>query len=306
MTLQQNARVTVSDLSKIHVSRATTLIDVTNPSMHEIKALHEKCKISMKDINACLDPYESPRVKQTKDYMMLIYSKFDCNKDTRSCTPIGFFVTKRFVVVIHKQPIPFLQELDVQAVVTKELFKAGTEVLLFKVLDQLIKQKAKVLEEIEDEIEGLEDDVLDSPTQSFMREIFALKNKLLYLRKSIVGNRAIMTSLVKEATLKEKGLFAELSVDAMQLSDMAEMYRERLTSLVEIYMSVVSNRINQVMKSFTVIASVLLLPMLVSGVYGMNISLPFQQHPQAFWIVLGIMTVSIILMLWFFKNKKWL
>ena len=97
----------------------------------------------------------------------------------------------------------------------------------------------------------------------------------------------------------------QLHNDIIQLIDENNLYHERLTGVVDAYLTKQSNDLNEIMKSFTVIASLILLPTLIAGAYGMNLVLPLRDHPQGFWILLGIMIVGVVLMLFFFKKKEW-
>ena len=307
ITAGAHARVVESNLKHVNLKRNIALVDVTNPSLSEINQLHEKFKISVSDIKACLDHYESPRMKQTKEYTLIIYSQAHCEEDLKRCGPIGFFFTRRHLIAIHLNKLAFVDELDLNAEMTKHMFHAGTEIILLRILYELIKTKHKLLEIIEDSLESIEDDVVTTTHENVVRRIFALKNRLLYLKKSVSGNRSAINDLIKDVpSIKEKALFAELNVETMQVNDTLEIYRERLTSILEIHTGNVSNKINVAMKYFTVIASVLLLPMLITGLYGMNVLLPFQRHQQAFWIVMGIIIACIVVMLLIFNNKKWL
>lgn len=307
LTTASNSRIIESDLKKINLIRSISLIDVTDPSIKDIREIHERFKIPIIDINSCLDPHESPRIKYTKDYTLIIYNQVFDKDGSKRFSPIGFFLTKKCLISIHLDKIKFIDELDLESKITKDMFHAGTEIILFKILYSLIKDIHKTIQEIEERLELVEDYVLEAYDQKVMHKIYAIKNILLYVRKSLVGNKGVLEGIVKDSPqIKQKSLFAELDVELMQLLDMSSIFRERLTSILEIYMTTISNKINIIMKYFTVIASVLLLPMLITGLYGMNVLLPFQKHAQAFWIVLGIIIVSIALMISFFKSKKWL
>ena len=112
ITTSTNSRITETVLKNLNLARNTSLIDVTNPSLKEIRELHERFHIATADINACLDPYESPRIKQTKHYTLIIYSEYHCNEILKKCAPIGFFFTKtenripKIIGIIHQPKSP--------------------------------------------------------------------------------------------------------------------------------------------------------------------------------------------------------
>ena len=118
----------------------------------------------------------------------------------------------------------------------------------------------------------------------------------MYLKKALKANKEVI-SKIKD--------FEDVHLEINQLVDTENTLSSRITSVMEMYMSFSSNKLNEIMKSFTVIASLLLIPMLISGIYGMNVLLPLGQTEGAFFIILGIMLFFMVLMLIYFKIKKW-
>jgi len=307
LTASAHSPVSESTLRNIHTTRNISIIDLHNPTPADIRAVHEKFHIHLRDINYCLDPFERSRIKQAKDYTLIIYGQVYCGGELKRCSPIGFFFTKKYLIMVHRGSLKFVDDLKAHNDETKRLFHEGTEFILYRALYSLIKEMATATEIMGDELENIEDDVLAGDDNSLMHDIFSLRNRLLYLRKAASGNRDVINGIIKDAPMiKEKSLFADINIEIAQLHDLIEIYRERLTSIVEIHMSMTSNKINIIMKYFTVIASVLLLPMLITGLYGMNVLLPFQKHPQAFWIVIAFILACMFIMLLFFSKKKWL
>ena len=98
----------------------------------------------------------------------------------------------------------------------------------------------------------------------------------------------------------------DINIELNQMIDIENTLSSRITAIMEMYMSFTSNKLNETMKSFTVIASLLLLPMLISGIYGMNVILPMQNTEGSFFIILGIMLIFMVSMLIYFKFRKWI
>ena len=171
----------------------------------------------------------------------------------------------------------------------------------------MIKEFSQNLEDIEDRLDKIEEKAIRA--ESNMGQIFALKKNIIYLRKALSGDREVVEHIISGAIpiLKNKTLFNMLFIELSQLIDTEELIKDRLTGVLEVHLSSISNKLNEVMKSFTVIASLLLIPMLISGIYGMNFRvLPLSQHDYGFWFSLGFMLITVVLMLLFFKIRKWL
>ena len=138
-----------------------------------------------------------------------------------------------------------------------------------------------------------------------------IKKVLIYFHRSLIANREVIAGIEKEYLneIKKKELkrFRELYNDVIQLIDMSETYREILTGSLDMYLSTISNNMNLSMKRLTVYATFILLPTLISGLYGMNFRyMPELYWPWGYWYALGLMALSVILLFIFFKKKKWI
>ena len=161
----------------------------------------------------------------------------------------------------------------------------------------MIKSFSSSLDKLEEEISYIEDTIFDDAKQKDSKKIFHLKKELMYIRKGLNANKEVIFNLDNIGNLK---------IELNQLIDTENTLTFRMTEIMNMYMMFVSNRLNEIMKSFTVIASLILLPSLVAGIYGMNLSLPFANKDSAFYIVVAMMFVSMILMIIYFKYKKWI
>ena len=172
----------------------------------------------------------------------------------------------------------------------------------------VVKNFDTSLDKIEDFIDIIETDVLKKVEKDYTDIVFPIKRTLIYFRKAIKYNTEVLKSLRHGAIFKTQGdVFEDLYEDARQLIDEETISRERITEIVNTNYNTLSNELNKVMKSFTVIATLILLPTFITGLYGMN----FQIMPELNWeygylFALGVMFFSVVSMLLFFKKKKWL
>jgi magnesium transporter len=292
-------------LETLNLVRSVAWIDVIDPTMQDLSILKKKFNIPLTELRHALDMKERPRIKATRDYTFIIFGSH-VKEGGYASAPVGLFLTKRYVLSIHADKIPALQDIDIKSDIFLQVMHRGTSFLLYTLLFRMIKGYFTPLEKIEDDVESLEERVIDHYSPQSSHQISSLKRKLVYLLKTLRGDHDVVTSLIRtEPMIKDKRMFEDLNIELLQLIGEVDLFLERLNTSLDIYLTAMSNRLNEVMKSFTVLASLLLLPMLVTGLYGMNVALPFQGHPHAFWMIVLFMGLIIIAMLTIFHFKKW-
>jgi len=206
---------------------------------------------------------------------------------------------------VHRFKIKALDDFAKKEESLLPLFKQGQERIIYNLLMAIFKDFYVILEEFEQNLEKIEDKVVKA-SEKILHSILASKKVLLYIRRTLIDNREVIGALKESTLIKKRELLYDLYVECVQQVDMIELFRERQTGALEIYFSSVSNRLNEIMKYFTVIASLILLPTLISGIYGMNFAvLPLKEHFYGFWMMIGIMLISMFIMFLFFKKKKW-
>ena len=164
---------------------------------------------------------------------------------------------------------------------------------------------------LEDRVESVEDMLLKTQDTKIVHTIFSIKKKMIYLHKSLLANREVISGIekeyVKQISKKDAKRFRDIYNDIVQLIDMGDTYREILTGILDTHLTSISNSLNEVIKKLTVYASFVLVPTLISGIYGMN----FRVMPEIYWqygyaFSLGLMAVSIFALYIFFNQKKWI
>ena len=189
--------------------------------------------------------------------------------------------------------------------------KSGADYLAYALLDAVVDGYFIVLEKLGDRLETMEEEILDNPGKTVSHRMHALKRELIFLRKSvwplreaISGLRRAESPLIKEST---KIYLNDLYDHTIQVIDTVETFRDMLSGMLDIYLSSISNKMNEVMKVLTIIATIFIPLTFIAGVYGMN----FEYMPELSWrssyfIVLGIMAAVGFSMLMYFKRKRWL
>jgi len=189
--------------------------------------------------------------------------------------------------------------------------KMGTDFLAYSLMDSVVDSYFTIIERIGDDIETLEESVATHPTDSTLRAIQRLKREMIELRRALWPLREVISNLQRKesplVTESTEPYLRDVYDHVIQIIDSIENYREMLTGLMDIYLSSISNRINEVMKVLTIIATIFIPITFLAGVYGMN----FEYIPELRWrwsypIFWVIVVVVIIMMLKYFRKKRWI
>lgn len=216
---------------------------------------------------------------------------------------IHLFISKKETIILREVELELIKKITNNEELTRP---AG---VILQVLEELVDVYFTVLEEIRETLDLSEDKIIKKPDKEIIKKIFSLKKDLIFLHKGLIGNKEVLLSM-------EKVLSSELSKrdleeaqwiyeEFIQLIDMEEVYRDILTDSVEIYLSSISNNLNSIMKTLTIITAFIMVPTLVAGIYGMNFPMPELSWKLGYPWALGVMLLSIILLYLFFRKKGW-
>jgi magnesium transporter len=189
--------------------------------------------------------------------------------------------------------------------------KSGPDYLAYALMDAVVDNYFLVLERVGEDIEELEEEVVGNPGPETVESVQNLKRELLYLRKSVWPLREAILGLEKGGSPliadKTAIYLRDVYDHSIQIIDTVETFRDMVSGMVDIYLSSVSNRMNQIMKVLTIIATLFIPLTFIVGVYGMNFKyMPELQWRYGYFIVWAIMIAIGVLMLLYFRKKKWL
>jgi len=189
--------------------------------------------------------------------------------------------------------------------------RLGPDYLVYALIDAVVDSYFSVLERVGERIEVLEEELVADPSPKTLQGIHVLKNEMLYLRKAVWPLREVISSIERtESALVKKEteiFFRDIYDHIIQVIDTVETYRDMLGGMFDTYLSSLSNRMNEVMKVLTIIATIFIPLTFLAGVYGMNFKfmpeLGWRWGYPALWTVIIAVAVTMLL---FFKKKKWL
>jgi magnesium transporter len=187
----------------------------------------------------------------------------------------------------------------------------GSDYLLYALIDSVVDHYFSILEGFEEELGILEDDVFENPTAETLAEIQRQKVELLRMRKAVWPLRESINSLLREESPlidEATEIFLRDVYDhTIQVIDTVEGFRDTVSGLLDVYLSIVSNRMNEVMKILTIIATIFIPLTFIAGIYGMNFEyMPELRVPWAYPLVWLAMVAVALVMMAFFRRKGWL
>ena len=267
--------------------------------------------LTMEDI---VNTEQRPKMEDMGEYLFIILKMVTFNKTENrvEAEQVSLIIGTHFVLSFQERVGDVFSSIRERIRNAKgRIRKMGTDYLAYTLMDAVVDNYFVVLEEVGEQVEALEDEVMGSPTAETMQRLQKIKRRLLFLRKSIWPLREVISGLERyESGLIKKTTrpyLRDLYDHTIQVADMVETMRDMNSGLFDMYLSNISNRMNEVMKVLTIIATIFIPLTFIAGIYGMN----FQYIPELAWrwgyfAVWGVMLAVVVGMVVFFKRKKWL
>jgi len=261
-----------------------------------------------------LNTDQRPKIEDYGDYLYIVLRSLEYNdrKDEIESDQISIILGRNFVFSFQEKEGDTFDAIREHLRTGKgRIRKMGADYLVHALLDSIVDNYFVILEKLGEQIEFLEEQLVTQPTPETLRTIHGLKRELIFLRKAVWPLREVVGSLERgESPLIQESTriyLRDLYDHTIQVIDNVETFRDMIAGILDIYLSSVSNRLNIVMKVLTVIATIFMPLTFLAGVYGMN----FKFMPELEWrwgypLIWGIMVVTGITMLIYFKKKKWL
>jgi magnesium transporter len=301
------------DLAKVLWEKdALVWVDLEDPSEFESDLLVELFNFHPLAVEDCLIEHSEPKLDDYDEYLFLVVHAAAKEKGEELKTAeLNLFVNKNYVVTFHKQPIPSIQSVrnDVMRRQGTPL-SDGTDMLVHAILDRLVDRYLPVLTEHERRIDEIEDKLFEDAGDDVLRRILDAQKDVLFLRRIMSPQRETMSHLSRSAHsfVQSNHLiyYRDIYDHLFRYHQMAEELHGVLNGVLQVYFSHVSFKLNQVIKTLTVIATIGLPPVVIASIYGMN----FKAMPELTWewgyfFSLGLMTLSSIVLVVFMKVKKW-
>jgi len=300
--------------------KATIWVDLQKATDDEYKQLEETFKfhpLSMEDARKSI---ELPKVEVFDDYIFVVLYNFSLEKEKNYPVKkeVDFFLGKNFLVTVHEHYSESVDHLAIRLENTRNGKSKTADFLMHEIVDHLVDQYFPVVVHWEDYIEELEANIIAHKLmKNALQEITTLKKHILFFKRSIAPQREVINRLARREfpfIHELSGIyFRDVYDHIIRVYTELEIQRDLINNAFEAYMSVLtiqmtraSNRMNEVMKKLTIIATIFMPLTFLAGVYGMN----FHYFPEITWkygyLLWWVAAIIVgVLMFWFFKKKKW-
>lgn len=261
-----------------------------------------------------LNTDQRPKTEDFGDYLYIVLKMLYPNNNSEVVTEqISLILGPNFVISFQEgiKGDVFDPVRDRIRTGKGKIRQLGADYLAYSLIDSIVDHYFIILEKLGENIEFLEEKLITSPTPETLQTIHNLKREMIFLRKSVWPLREVISglergesSLIKEST---RIYLRDVYDHTIQVIDNVETFRDMLSGMLDIYLSSVSNRLNAVMKVLTIIATIFMPLTFLAGLYGMNFKyMPELSWPWGYPLALFIMLAIALLMLVYFKKKKWL
>jgi magnesium transporter len=283
--------------------------DLRNANDPELDALAERYHLHPLHIEDCRHRNQRAKVEEGEDYIFIVLKPVHVNDAGElEVTDFDVFLGHDYLITIEEGECPSLRTNLDQLREPSNKFRADQ--LFYRIMDATVDAYAPVTDWFNEAIDAIEDKVLEKPSPETLQRIFALKRGLIELRRVLTNMRDVAGHLQRlETELINRDLWPFLRDVYDHVArdvEMVEMHRDLLAGAMDIYLSSVANRTNQVMKVLTVLGTIALPAIVISGFYGMNTKgLPWIESPHATVIAAGLMVVTTAGLLLVLKKFDW-
>ena len=305
--------VRLAEISDILAQYDTLLwLDILRPTDADQRLLEEEFGIHSLALEEMASSHPRPKCAEYAGYyVMVMHAAGLAETDEVKLREVVAYVGQKFIVTAHKEPFPEIDECLRRWQANHEVQAASVAGPLYSFLDTVVDGYFPVVDRLAEHIDKIEDQVLDEQSEGPPRGLYVLKREMLELRRSLSAQRdAVNTMLRQDIQLfpSESVIFFQSVFDHLvRLVETIDVYRDLLSTAVDLHLSMVSNKLNQVMKTLTAWSIILMAGALVAGIYGMN----FKHMPELttrygyYWALALIGGIGIGLVT-YFKRIKWM
>jgi magnesium transporter len=294
-------------------SGATLWVDLAAPTPEDGRVLSDVFHFHPLSVEDALSVIQFPKVETYPGYLYLVLHGIDVGggPDEFATRDIDFFLGANYLVTVHdggSRSVARLRDLCAQY---ERVLSEGPVALLHRIVDMMVDNYRPVVESFETRIETLEEEALVSDDR-IVRQVLAIRRDLALMRRILIPQRDAIGRLARRefgAIGDEMAYrFRDVYDDVVRATDEAILFQERMTAILEVNLSAISNRLNKVMQVLTVMSTIFLPLTVLTGMWGMNVPLPAMPggEPSQFWWIAAIMVTIAVTMLLIFRRNRWI
>ena len=307
---------TAKDLPELLKDQSAVIwVDMESPTEADERVLLDVFKFHPLTVEDCRENRHYPKVEDFSSYIYFIVHGVtaDTSPDRFNTIELDGFLGRNYVITYHHEMFRSINNVKQLLRTTPVACQRGPAFLLHQILDQVVDFYSPVLDDFDERIDRLEDDIftLQRPNNIILSEIMDLKRSVLRLRRISGKQMDILHRMSRGefALIPEdmRPFYRDVYDHLVRVVDLAENYRDLISGSLEAYLSVVSNRLNEIMKVLTIFSAVMLPLTFIAGVYGMNFENMPELHSKygyyAVWVIMAAVAVGMLL---FFKRRGWI
>jgi magnesium transporter len=280
--------------------------------LHEVFGFHP---LAVED---ALQQTHTPKVDDWGEYIYIVLNALDydreATRDSLHTHELDIFLGENYVVTHHDEPIPALDQVWDACQRDARHTQSGPDHLLYRIADYVVAGYMPIVTKIDDEIDDIEDQVFSKPTRDTLEQIFSLKRALLSMRRAITPQREVLNRLARDdyrvIDPHDRVFFRDVYDHLVRLQDLNESMRDLVSGALDTYLSVINNRMNDVMKTLTAVTTLFMPISFISGFFGMNFFEPTAHLVKwtgnpAFLVMLAIMILLPVSMFLWMRRRTW-
>ena len=271
--------------------------------------------LAMEDV---MKLHQRPKAEDYKDHTYIVVRMpHNSPEGLAELEQVSMFIKENLVITIQEHDGDSFERIRERLREGKGRIRGtGAEYLAYALIDATVDSYFPILDAFADNLDSMEDDILNNPSEDMLQVIHTVKNQLQTMRRSAWFTRDMLSSLLRDEnfiTEKSENFWRDCYDHAIQIMDMAETFRERASGMTDLYMSAVSHKMNEVMKVLTLFATIFMPLGFLAGIYGMNFNnevskwnMPELQWAYGYPTLLGVMVLAACGMIAFFRIKGWI
>jgi magnesium transporter len=307
----------VSSIDRVWLNPASNVflwVDLGAPSLPETLILSDTFgfhPLSVEDARAEL---HYPKIEPYDGYLYVILHEIAMHKTERHFIThdIDFFLGPTYLVTVHDGDSRSIAELKENVTRNPKIMGEGPVALFHRIVDLMVDHYRPEVEKLEDRLDELEKAIFENPRPELLRQILSEKREVSALRRIVTPQRDVIARLARrefvDISTDMSFRFRDVYDHLVRLADDTAIFQDRITSILDAHLTNVSNRLNEVMKVLTVVSTIFMPLTVLSGMWGMNVPLPHFPGSDAaqFWWLAAIMVLIAVLMLAFFRRRRWI
>ncbi|PIQ95525.1 MAG: magnesium and cobalt transport protein CorA [Nitrospinae bacterium CG11_big_fil_rev_8_21_14_0_20_56_8] len=291
----------------------TFWLDIENLSPEAGDFLEKSFSCHPLAIEDCHNFKVRPKVEKYPGHLFIVFRGVNYNAGEIETHMINlyFFLGHNYIITVHNKPLRAIRDTWKIVELNRDALKNNPGRVLYETLDHIVDNYFPLLEKMDARLTELETQIFYDFNQCTVEDIFGIKKEIMVLKRCVGPQMDLINSLMtmKWGFIREENMlyYRDVRDHVERIADHLDMYRDLTVSLLDFYMTQVSNRMNDVMKTLSIVATIMLPLSLLTGVFGMNFQkMPGLEEREGFWYLLVSMIVISAILVTYFKRKKWM